>query len=81
MADPSTYFKRVMEFPGIVRRPEDAKFEALAEIGARALVEKETPFQRILLVETPKNELNLMAMSFQIPAAPASQGQIPPPIA
>ncbi len=60
MADPSTYFKRVMEFPGIVRRPEDAKFEALAEIGARALVEKETRFQRILLVETPKNELMLL---------------------
>jgi spermidine synthase len=49
-----------MEFPGIVRRPEDAKLEALNDGGSRVLVEEDSQFQRILLVETPKKELLLL---------------------
>lgn len=60
MRDLDFYWKRLSELPGIVRRPEDAKLEALKGAGARALVEEETEFQRILLVETPKGELMLL---------------------
>lgn len=60
MADVKSYWKRMMEFPGIVRRPEDAKLDALAEGGAHILAEQHSQFQRILLVETPKKELMLL---------------------
>jgi spermidine synthase len=60
MTELERYIKRVIEFPGIVRHPEEAKLEALKEAGARVLVEEQTEFQRILLVETPKKELLLM---------------------
>jgi spermidine synthase len=54
------YFKRIMEFPGIVRRPGEAKLSALKAGGARILVEDQTEHQRILLIETPKKELLLL---------------------
>lgn len=54
------YWKRLSELPGIVRRPEDAKLETLVDAGARVLVEEQTEFQRLLLLETPKNELMLL---------------------
>jgi spermidine synthase len=60
MADLDAYWKRLSELPGIVRRPEDAKLEALRDGGARILVEEQTDFQRILLIETPKQELMLL---------------------
>lgn len=60
MFDPRHYFKRVMEFPAIVRRPERAKLAALSDAGARVLVDERTDFQQITLVETPKGELLLM---------------------
>ncbi len=60
MTELEQYIKRVIEFPGIVRHPEEAKLEALKEAGARVLVEEQTEFQRILLVETPKRELLLL---------------------
>ncbi len=60
MTDLTTYWKRLTELPGIVRRPEAAKLQALADAGARALVEEQTEFQRILLLETPKKELILL---------------------
>ncbi len=60
MVDLGRYWKRVTELPGIVKRPEDAKLEALSDAGARTLVEKQTEFQRILLLETPKSELLLL---------------------
>lgn len=60
MVDLQSYWKRVIEFPGIVRRPESAKLDALEAGGARILVEQETPFQRVLLIETPKKELMLL---------------------
>lgn len=60
MADPERYLKRIMDFPAIVRRPEDAKLDALVGAGGRALVQQQTDFQRILLLETPKNELLLL---------------------
>ncbi|UCF20080.1 MAG: hypothetical protein JSU87_01330 [Gemmatimonadota bacterium] len=60
MTDLTTYWKRLTELPGIVRRPEAAKLEALEDAGARALVEEQTEFQRILLLETPRNELLLL---------------------
>jgi spermidine synthase len=43
-----------------VRRPEEATLSALEAGGARILVEDETQYQRILLVETPKKELLLL---------------------
>lgn len=59
--DPLTYyFKRVIDFPGIVRVPEQAKLDTLIEAGGRVLVERETEFQRILLIETPRGELMLL---------------------
>lgn len=60
MTDVKSYWKRVMEFPGIVRHPEDAKLEALNDGGARVLVRQDSEFQRILVVETPKKELMLL---------------------
>lgn len=60
MTDPRRYLKRIMDFPAIVQRPEDAKLDALIAGGGRALVQEETAFQRILLVETPKKELLLL---------------------
>lgn len=54
------YWKRVYELPAIVKRPEEAKLEALEGAGSRLLVEEQTEFQRILLVETPKKELLLL---------------------
>lgn len=60
MADLNKYWKRVLEFPGIVRRPEDAKLDAMVDAGARVLVEEQSSFQRILLMETPKRELILL---------------------
>lgn len=60
MVELDHYWKRLSELPGIVRRPEDAKLEALADAGARVLVERQTEFQRILLIETPKAELMLL---------------------
>lgn len=60
MADLDSYWKRLSELPGIVRRPEDAKLDALRDGGARVLVEEQTDFQRILLIETPKQELMLL---------------------
>ena len=40
MAGLEEYFKRVIEFPGVVRHPEEAKFTALNEAGSKALVEQ-----------------------------------------
>lgn len=60
MTDTERYFKRILEFPGIVRRPEDAKLGALDDAGAKVLVEKQSAFQRILLLETPKDEILLL---------------------
>jgi spermidine synthase len=60
MAELREYWKRLTELPGIVRRPEDAKLEALKEAGARVLVERQTKFQRVLLLETPKKEIILL---------------------
>ncbi len=60
MTELDHYWKRLSELPGIVRRPEAAKLSALADAGARALVEEQTEFQRILLLETPKGELLLL---------------------
>ncbi len=54
------YWKRVYELPGIVRRPEEAKLEALQGAGSRVLAEEQTEYQRILLIETPKRELMLL---------------------
>ena len=54
------YFKRVIEFPSIVRHPEDAKLEALAGAGARVLAEMQSDFQKILYIETPKKETMLL---------------------
>lgn len=60
MFDPSHYLKRVMEFPAIVRRPDDAKLSALRDAGGRVLVEERGEYQKILLLETPKKELLLL---------------------
>jgi spermidine synthase len=60
MSELKRYWKRVMDFPGIVRRPEDAKLGALVDAGARVLVEQQTEFQRVLLLETPKKEIILL---------------------
>lgn len=60
MFDPSHYLKRVMEFPAIVRRPDEAKLSALRDAGGRVLIEERSEYQRILLLETPKNELLLL---------------------
>jgi spermidine synthase len=60
MKELKTYWKRLYELPGIVRRPELAKLEALKDTGARVLVEEQTDYQRILLIETPKKELMLL---------------------
>lgn len=60
MTDLKSYWKRVIEFPGIVRHPEDAKLDALEEAGARVLVQQDSQFQRVLLIETPKRELMLL---------------------
>lgn len=60
MIESREYFKRIMEFPAIVRRPEESKLDALADMGARVLVEERTEYQRILLIETPKKELLLL---------------------
>ena len=60
MTDLKSYWKRVIEFPGIVRRPEDAKLDALEEGGARVLVQQDSQFQRVLFIETPKRELMLL---------------------
>jgi spermidine synthase len=60
MTDLEAYFKRIIEFPAIVRRPEDAKLRALDEGGARILAEEVSEFQRLLLLETPKGELVLL---------------------
>lgn len=60
MFDPTHYFKRVIEFPAIVRRPEDAKLAALHDAGARVLVEERTDYQRICLIQTPRDELLLL---------------------
>jgi spermidine synthase len=54
------YWKRLYELPGIVRRPEEAKLGALRDAGARVLVEEQTEFQRVLLIETPKGEVMLL---------------------
>lgn len=55
-----SYFKRVIDFPGIVRVPEGAKLDALVEAGGRVLAEEETEHQRVLLIETPRGELMLL---------------------
>jgi spermidine synthase len=60
MTDLRGYWKRLSELPGIVRRPEDAKLGALEDAGAKVLVEEQTEFQRILLLETPKGEIMLL---------------------
>ena len=60
MAELDGYWKRLYELPGIVKRPEEAKLNALFESGARVLVEEQTEFQRVLLIETPKKELMLL---------------------
>jgi spermidine synthase len=60
MAELESFWKRVIEFPGIVRRPESAKLDALEAVGARVLVQQDSQFQRVLLIETPKNELMLL---------------------
>lgn len=60
MAGLEEYFKRVIEFPGVVRHPEEAKFTALNEAGSKALVEQESEFQRILFLETPNDEVMLL---------------------
>ncbi len=60
MGPQQALWKRVLDFPGIVRRPEQAKLDALRGARARALVEEQTEFQRILLLETPKRELMLL---------------------
>ena len=60
MSQLGEYFKRVMEFPGVVRRPEQAKLDALAEAGATVLSETESDFQRVLFLETPKRETMLL---------------------
>jgi len=60
MAKLDEYWKRLYELPGIVRRPERAKIEALKDAGSRVLVEEQTDFQRLLLIETPKKELMLL---------------------
>ena len=60
MPDLESLWKRVIEFPGIVRRPESAKLDALEAGGAKVLVQQDSQFQRILLVETPKKELMLL---------------------
>jgi spermidine synthase len=60
MTELERYIKRVIEFPGIVRKPEEAKLDALEEAGARVLVEEQTEFQRLLLIETPKKEILLL---------------------
>jgi spermidine synthase len=60
MTELEKYWKRLYELPGIVKRPELAKLEALKESGSRVLVEERTDFQRVLLVETPKKELMLL---------------------
>lgn len=53
------YFKRVMEFPGVVRHPEEAKYQALADAGSRVLHQEQSDFQRILYLETPRGETML----------------------
>jgi len=58
--DPTHYFKRIIEFPAIVRRPEDAKLAALSDAGARVLVDERTDYQQLTLVQTPKDELLLL---------------------
>jgi spermidine synthase len=60
MTDLEQYWKRLTELPGIVKRPGEAKLGALKDAGARALVEEQTDFQRILLLETPKKEMMLL---------------------
>ncbi len=60
MAELDGYWKRLYELPGIVRRPEQAKLEALREAGSRVLVEERTEYQRVVLIETPKKELMLL---------------------
>ncbi len=60
MADLDRYWKRLYELPGIVKRPERAKLDALKEVGSRVLVEERTDYQRVLLIETPKKELMLL---------------------
>jgi spermidine synthase len=60
MAELDGYWKRLYELPGIVKRPELAKIDALKETGSRVLVEEQTDFQRLLLIETPKKELVLL---------------------
>jgi spermidine synthase len=60
MAELESFWKRVIEFPGIVRRPERAKLEALEAGGARVLIQEDSQFQRVLLIETPKKELMLL---------------------
>jgi len=60
MSELEQYWKRVLDFPGIVRRPEDAKLDALVDAGGRVLVEQQTEFQRVLLLETPKGETMLL---------------------
>lgn len=54
------YFKRVIDFPGIVRVPEQAKLDVLLESGGRVLEERQTEFQRILLIETARGNLMLL---------------------
>jgi spermidine synthase len=60
MTELDGYWKRLYELPGIVRRPEEAKLGALRDAGARVLVEEQTEFQRILMIETPKGEVMLL---------------------
>ncbi len=60
MAELEKHWERLYELPGIVKRPERAKLEALKDSGARVLVEEQTDFQRVLLLETPKKELLLL---------------------
>jgi spermidine synthase len=60
MSGLAEYWKRVYELPALVRRPEAAKLAALEGAGSRVLVEEQTDFQRILLLETPKKELLLL---------------------
>jgi len=60
MTELGDYWKRLYELPGIVRRPEEAKLNALRDAGARVLAEEQTEFQRILMIETPKGEIMLL---------------------
>ncbi len=59
MAEAREYWKRIDDAPAIGERPQAAKLDALYATGAKALVDRKTDFQHILLLETPKKELML----------------------